>query len=134
MIPRSVSFARFAFHSTFIGALACSLTSVAFAQGQNIGDNVGRSGLWPRLQTPIGNPFVSSPTNDYMPLAGSATERKFLLGKALFWDEQLSSDNAMACASCHIPEAAGVDARGSFLATNNGFGSLGVLPQDVAEQ
>lgn len=113
--------------------LFASLASVASAQGQNIGDPTGRSGKFPLLQTPIGNPFTFSATNDYFPAAGSATERHYLLGKALFWDEQVSSDNTVACATCHIPEAAGVDARGSFLATNNGFGSLGVLPQDPLE-
>lgn len=114
-------------------AAALATTSLAAAQGQNIGDPTGRSGKWPLLQTPIGNPFVFSPTNDYMPMPGSATERRYLLGKALFWDEQVSSDNSMACASCHALVTAGVDKRGSFLATNNGFGSLGVLPQDTLE-
>ncbi|MEM8713969.1 MAG: cytochrome c peroxidase, partial [Planctomycetota bacterium] len=33
------------------------------------------------------------------------------LGQAIFWDEQLSSLNTMACATCHLPEAAGVDPR-----------------------
>ena len=34
---------------------------------------------------------------------------KALLGKALFWDEQLSSDNTMACGTCHRPAAGGSD-------------------------
>ncbi len=106
----------------------------ALAQGQNTGNNVGRSGQWPLLQTPIGNPFVSQATpNNYTPAVGSATEGKVNLGKMLFWDEQLSSDNTMACATCHAMEVAGVDARGGLLAPNNGFGSAGVLPQDAAE-
>jgi cytochrome c peroxidase len=117
-----------------LAAALLSSVSPLFGQGQNIGDPTGRSGLWPLLQSPPGNTFQSSPTDDYMPLAGSPTQLKFLLGKALFWDEQVSSDNTMACATCHIPEVAGVDARGSFLATNNGFGSLGVLPQDALEE
>lgn len=39
------------------------------------------------------------------------TEEKRILGKILFWDEQLSSDNAMACGTCHIPSAGGSDPR-----------------------
>ena len=33
------------------------------------------------------------------------------LGRALFWDTRLSSDGKTACASCHLPEAYGSDAR-----------------------
>ena len=39
------------------------------------------------------------------------TEPKRILGKALFWDEQLSSDNTVACGTCHIPSAGGSDPR-----------------------
>ncbi len=31
------------------------------------------------------------------------TEQKRVLGKILFWDEQLSSDDTVACGTCHIP-------------------------------
>lgn len=99
-------------------------------QGQNIGSNVGRSGLWPLLATPPGNPFQSAVGNDYAPAPGSATQLKVMLGKALFWDEQVSVDNTVACGTCHAMEVAGVDPRGSALAPNNGFGSQGVVPQD----
>ena len=36
---------------------------------------------------------------------------KVLLGKALFWDTQLSSDATVACGTCHRPEAGGADPR-----------------------
>lgn len=36
---------------------------------------------------------------------------KALLGKILFWDEQLSSDNTVACGSCHRGSAGGSDPR-----------------------
>ncbi len=39
------------------------------------------------------------------------TEEKRILGKILFWDEQLSSDNTVACGTCHMPAAGGVDPR-----------------------
>lgn len=39
-----------------------------------------------------------------VPPENPITEAKRVLGKALFWDEQLSSDNTRACGSCHFPE------------------------------
>ena len=35
------------------------------------------------------------------------TEPKRVLGKILFWEEQLSSDDTVACGTCHIPAAGG---------------------------
>lgn len=46
-----------------------------------------------------------------VPVENPITEAKRVLGKILFWDEQLSSDNTMACGSCHAPTAAGGDLR-----------------------
>jgi cytochrome c peroxidase len=63
---------------------------------------------------------------------------KALLGKALFWDEQLSSTRTVACATCHIPVEGGSDPRsgspgsvhpgldGSFGTPDDVFGSPGV--------
>ena len=39
------------------------------------------------------------------------TENKRVLGKILFFDEQLSTDNTMACATCHINSRGGTDPR-----------------------
>ncbi len=39
------------------------------------------------------------------------TESKRVLGKILFWEEQLSSDNTVACGTCHIPSSGGADPR-----------------------
>ena len=39
------------------------------------------------------------------------TEPKRVLGKILFWDEQLSSDDSIACGTCHRPAAGGADPR-----------------------
>src|SRR5262245_40001170 len=39
------------------------------------------------------------------------TEPKRLLGKALFWDEQLSSHDPIACGGCHQPASGGSDSR-----------------------
>jgi cytochrome c peroxidase len=45
------------------------------------------------------------------PAGNPTTEAKRILGKVLFWDEQVSSDNTVACATCHRPEAGGGDPR-----------------------
>lgn len=45
------------------------------------------------------------------PAANPVTKDKALLGKMLFWDEQLSSDGSIACGTCHIPGAGGSDPR-----------------------
>jgi cytochrome c peroxidase len=39
------------------------------------------------------------------------TLAKVALGKALFWDEQLSVTNTVSCGTCHLPEKGGVDPR-----------------------
>ena len=46
-----------------------------------------------------------------VPAENPITEEKRLLGKILFWDEQLSSDNTIACGSCHDPAHGGMDSR-----------------------
>ena len=46
-----------------------------------------------------------------VPAENPITEEKRILGKILFWEEQLSSDNSTACGSCHIPSVGGTDPR-----------------------
>ena len=46
-----------------------------------------------------------------VPVENPLTPQKALLGKFLFWEEQLASDDTMACASCHQPEHGGADGR-----------------------
>lgn len=66
------------------------------------------------------------------------TEPKRVLGKILFWEEQLSSDNTVSCGTCHRPGSAGVDPRlgrhpGLDAALNTAddvLGSFGVIRQD----
>ncbi|MBO6514825.1 MAG: hypothetical protein JJ974_12755, partial [Phycisphaerales bacterium] len=70
------------------------------------------------------------------------TQEKSDLGKILFWDEQLSSDNTMSCGSCHQPAAAGTDARidinpgldALFGTDDDIFGSPGVVTQSTDEE
>lgn len=50
----------------------------------------------PPVPVPPGNPITADKAN---------------LGKALFWDEQLSSTRTVACGTCHRPETGGADPR-----------------------
>ena len=45
------------------------------------------------------------------PTANPVTASKALLGKALFWDEQLSSTKTVSCGTCHQASAGGSDPR-----------------------
>lgn len=45
------------------------------------------------------------------PAENPDSDAKALLGKILFWDEQLGGDNTMACGTCHRPNAGGSDPR-----------------------
>jgi cytochrome c peroxidase len=58
-----------------------------------------------------------------VPPANPVTATKAYLGKALFWDEQLSSTRTVACGTCHHAGSGGADPRavfGSERATNPG--------------
>jgi len=46
-----------------------------------------------------------------IPAENPLTEPKRVLGKMLFWDEQLSSDGSVACGTCHRPAQGGADPR-----------------------
>ena len=69
-----------------------------------------------------------------VPVENPITEEKRILGKILFWEEQLSTDNTTACGTCHLPTSGGSDPRnathpgfdGTFLTADDVFGSLGV--------
>jgi cytochrome c peroxidase len=65
-----------------------------------------------------------------------------VLGKFLFWDEQLSSDDSMACGTCHLPEFGGTDGQLDdglhpgpdllFGTADDSRGSAGLVRQDPA--
>jgi cytochrome c peroxidase len=46
-----------------------------------------------------------------VPPENPITEAKRVLGKILFWEEQLSSDDTIACGTCHIPSSGGAEPR-----------------------
>ncbi len=74
------------------------------------------------------------------PVENPVTESKRVLGKILFWDEQLSADDTVACGTCHVPARGGTDPRlgahpgadGTFGTADDVVGSPGVLRADAA--
>ncbi len=78
-------------------------------------------------------PVPFPPENPY-------SEAKRVLGKILFWDEQLSTDNTVACGTCHRPSFAGGDPRlglhpgadGQFGTVDDIIGSPGVVRRNSA--
>ena len=73
------------------------------------------------------------------PPENQITEPKRVLGKILFWEEQLSSDNTVACGTCHIPARNGTDPRlgahpgadGVFSTPDDVIGSPGLVRADA---
>lgn len=75
------------------------------------------------------------------PAGNPSTPDKELLGKALFWDEQLSSSRTVACGTCHVFSAGGGDPRttarhpgpdGVVGTVDDVRGSFGLVRQDAA--
>ncbi|MFG0245200.1 MAG: cytochrome c peroxidase [Phycisphaerales bacterium JB052] len=73
----------------FAAVIACATMHAVAQPG-------GGAGQLPQVQFPSENPF---------------SVEKSTLGKALFWDAQLSSDNTTSCGSCHLPASSGTDPR-----------------------
>lgn len=76
------------------------------------------------------------------PAENQFSVEKSTLGKALFWDAQLSSDNTMSCGTCHIPASSGTDPRsgqnpgfdGIFGSSDDIFGSPGMSSADDQDE
>ena len=80
-----------------------------------------------------------------VPAGNSLTATKIYLGKALFWDEQMSATKTVSCGTCHIPASGGSDPRSrlnqaqslnpgfdnSFGTNDDVIGSIGV-PLSIA--
>ena len=76
-----------------------------------------------------GNPPPLRPLDEATaPDENPITEDKRVLGKILFWDEQLSSDNTVACGTCHRPAAGGADPRPAL---NPGFDAIFGTADDI---
>ncbi|QDU85067.1 Cytochrome c551 peroxidase precursor [Planctomycetes bacterium Pla163] len=72
--------------------------------------------------------------NPVAPALNPTTPAKVDLGRALFWDEQLSSTRMTACGSCHFSSAGGSDPRsviGDHTSTNPGADGVYGTPDDV---
>ncbi|PCI76408.1 MAG: hypothetical protein COB20_10545 [SAR86 cluster bacterium] len=84
----------------FSTMLLLAFSSIAFAQGGGPGGGGpdGGNNDGQNLQ-----PLGDAPAPDENPI----TESKRVLGKILFWDEQLSSDDTVAYGTCHKPAAGG---------------------------
>ena len=89
------------------------------------------------LATPLfAQPLPATPP---VPPENPITESKRVLGKILFWDEQLSADNTMSCGTCHQMRQAASDNRrvrqaGPDNILNNAddvFASPGVIRNDA---
>lgn len=78
----------------------CSLTGLIAALGLLASTAHAQQTAFGQLPVPAGNPL---------------TPAKIALGKALFWDEQLSLTGTVACGTCHRPQAAGTDPRSALL-------------------
>ncbi len=65
-----------------------------------------------------------------VPPANPITPQKAVLGKILFWEEQISGDDTVACGTCHLPSVAGGDL-GPRLKRNPGRDGLLLTPDDI---
>jgi cytochrome c peroxidase len=97
--------------------------------------NFSESDLGTRAEGSLepGTPFL--PLNPPAPPAGNAvTAAKAYLGKALFWDEQMSSTRTVSCGTCHRAGEGGSDPRTAVNnpgTTNPGFDNVFGTLDDV---
>ncbi len=93
----------------------------------------------PDRPDPTGADLAPSNENDYVGLFGAGTlqQRKqqarleaMVLGKALFWDQQVGSDGVQACGSCHAHAAA--DNRTKNQINPNGQDGISGAPTNYA--
>ncbi|HEX8737003.1 MAG TPA: cytochrome c peroxidase, partial [Pyrinomonadaceae bacterium] len=82
------------------------------------------------FQSEIFSPLAPPPA----PVGNPVTAAKASLGKALFWDEQLSSTLTVSCGTCHRPGTGGSDPRtfaNNSSSRNPGFDNAFNTPDDV---
>lgn len=63
-----------------------------------------------------------------VPPENPITESKRVLGKILFFEEQISTSNVVSCATCHVPAGGGADPRG---AAHPGLDGIVGTPDDI---
>lgn len=77
--------------------------------GSGAGGSAGEGGAAGSYAALRRNPYPPTP----FPPENPDSDAKAKLGKILFWEEQLSADNTVACGTCHRPNAGGSDPRSS---------------------
>ncbi len=105
------------FNTYTVTALLCLISNAVLAQGNPPPGGPGQN-----------NDDFSALGEAVAPAENPITEEKRVLGKILFWDEQLSSDNSVACGTCHQPAAGGSDLR---LGLHPGFDQIFGTDDDV---
>ena len=103
----------------------CAGASGVMAQGGVVDDKIAGGLEHVELVEPMAEPPLWPPSS---PIQNPPTEAKRVLGKILFWDEQLSSDSTISCGTCHIPSSGGSDPRPGL---NPGFDELFGTADDV---
>jgi cytochrome c peroxidase len=83
-----------------LAAASCSLLSSESGKDPKAKAVAVKAGY--QLPAPLGL-NLESPTF-YVPEDNPLTEEKIRLGKRLYFDQNLSVDGTLACASCHVPE------------------------------
>ncbi|MFN5317856.1 MAG: cytochrome-c peroxidase [Bacteroidia bacterium] len=79
--------------------------------------------------TPVALDIPSSFPQALIPADNPLTEEGIFLGRKLFYDPILSGDNTISCASCHMQNAAFVDAGTQFsLGVNGAVGTRNAMP------
>lgn len=119
------------------GGGAAGSSGSAGAAGGGAGGLAGSGGM------AGGTAFAAYPDVPYPP-ENPYSEEKAVLGKILFWEEQMSSDDTMACGTCHRAAAGGSDPRssqtgaihpgpdGSFGTSDDRRGAMGVQRCEVS--
>jgi cytochrome c peroxidase len=83
------------------------------------------------LAQPGGPPPPQALPPPPVPALNPITAEKAVLGKILFWDEQLSSDTTIACGTCHVPSSGGGEARLGAQPAHPGPDALFGTPDDI---
>lgn len=111
---------------TAIACLTLLIPALAQSPSPGLTGELPDTSTWPHPSSPVGNRYHRS-TASALDIA--RRDRIAQLGKALFWDEQVSSDNSQACGTCHAPRAGGTDERLGAVHPNGNFGTFGVVVQ-----
>jgi len=83
------------------------------------------------LAQPGGPPPPQALLPPPVPALNPITAEKAVLGKILFWDEQLSSDTTIACGTCHVPSSGGGDPRLGTQPEHPGPDAVFGTPDDI---